>query len=145
LARDIFSREYLASVIQEHNLYPRERARLPLNDVIDKMKRNITLEAAPPASPENQDTLTLVVKFGYSDAHLAQQVNEELISRFMEGTLNAPQLYSCCIFRVLEPPSIPIRQPAWNRTQFAVVGLLAGLLAGLTLAIVFKSRRTTTV
>ncbi len=145
LARDIFSREFLASVIQEHNLYPSERARMPLNDVIDKMKRNITLEAAPSASLGNQGTQTFVVKFGYSDAHLAQQVNEELMSRFMEGTLNAPQLYSCCIFRVLDPPSLPIRQPARNPTQFAIVGLLAGLLAGLALAIVFKSRRATTV
>ncbi len=145
-AQDIFSREYLASVILEHNLYPRERARMPLDNVIDKMKRNITFGAPPPASPGNQDTLTFVVKFRYSDAHLAQQVNEELISRFMKGTLNATQLYSCCTtFRVVDPPSIPIGEPVRNRTQFAILGLLAGLLAGLTLAIVSKSRRTKTV
>jgi uncharacterized protein involved in exopolysaccharide biosynthesis len=143
LARDVFSREYLASLVQEHSLYPRERVRMPLNDVIDKMRRNITLEAMPPASPGNQDTLTFVVKFGYSDAHLAQQVNEELISRFMEGTLNAPQLRSCCIFRVLDLPSLPIRQTARYRTQSAIVGLLAGLLVGLTVAIVVRPRRNT--
>jgi hypothetical protein len=135
-----------ASVIQEHNLYPRERARMPLSNVIDEMKRNITLEAAPSASPGNQGALTFVVKFRYSDGHLAQQVNEELISRVMEGIVNAPpQLHSCCTFRVVNPPSIPIREPARNRTQFVVVGLVAGLLAGLALAIVFKSRLTTTV
>jgi uncharacterized protein involved in exopolysaccharide biosynthesis len=146
MAQDIFSREYLASVIQGHNLYPRERARMPLNNVVDKMKKNITFEAAPSASPGNQGTLTFVVKFGYSDAHLAEQVNEQLISRFMEGIVNAPQLdSSCCTFRVVDPPSIPISEFVRNRTQFAFVGLLAGLLAGLTLSIVFKSRRTTTV
>jgi hypothetical protein len=146
LARDIFVREYLASVIQEHNLYPGERARKPLDDAIDKMKRNITLEATPYASPTHPGTLTFVVQFGYPDARVARQVNEELISRFMEGAVdNAQQSNSNWNFRVLDPPSIPLKPAAPNRTQFAVGGLLAGLLASLTLAIVFKSRRTTTV
>jgi uncharacterized protein involved in exopolysaccharide biosynthesis len=146
LARDIFSREYLASVIQEHNLYPRERARMPLSDVIDKMKENITLEAMPPPSSRSEDRLTFVVQFGYSDAHLAQQVNQQLTSRFMKGTLKTPQqINSSWIFFVLEPPSFPLRPTEPNRAQFAVEGLFAGLLVGLALAIVLRSRRTTTV
>jgi hypothetical protein len=146
LARNIFVREYLASVIQEHDLYRGERARKPLDDVIDKMKRNITLEATPYASPTHPDTLTFVVRFGYPDARVARQVNEELISRFMEGAVeNAQQFNSNWNFRVLDPPSIPLKAAAPNRTQFSVGGLLAGLLVGLTLAIAFKSRRTTTV
>jgi uncharacterized protein involved in exopolysaccharide biosynthesis len=146
LAGNIFSREYLASVIQEHNLYPRERARRPLDDVIDKMKRNITLEAMPLASPGNRDTLTFVVQFDYSDAHLAQQVNEELMSRLIEGNLESAQrLNSNWTFRVPDPPSLPLNPAAPNRTQFAAIGLSAGLLAGLTLAIVFRRRSSTTV
>jgi uncharacterized protein involved in exopolysaccharide biosynthesis len=146
LAANIFSREYLASVIQQYNLYPRERARRPLDDVIDKMKRNITLEAIPLASSGNRDTLTFVVQFDYSDAHLAQQVNEELMSRLMEGNLESAQrLNSNWTFRVLDPSSLPLSPAAPNRTQFAALGLPAGLLAGLTLAVVFRRRSSTTV
>jgi hypothetical protein len=47
------------------------------------MKRNITLKAMPLASLGNRDTLTFVIQFDYSDARVAQQVNEELISRFL--------------------------------------------------------------
>ncbi len=145
LTRDVFSREYLASVIQEHNLYPRERARMSLNDVTDKMKRDITVEALPPVSPGNQDTVAFVVRFAYSDAQLAQQVNEGLIFRLLDGHLrkSTRQLNSSWTFRVYDPPDL--RPDGPNRMQFATVGLLAGLLAGLTLAIVLKSRRTTTV
>jgi hypothetical protein len=144
LARDVFSREYLASVIQEHNLYPRERARMSLNDVTDKMKRDITVEALPPVAPGNQDTVYFAVQFAYSDAQLAQQVNEGLIFRLLEGHLkSARQLNSSWTFRVYDPPDLRPAGP--NRMQFATAGLLAGLLAGLTLAIVLKSRRTTTV
>lgn len=144
--RNAFSREFLSSVILEHKLYQRERARMPLDDVIDKMKRNITLKAMPLASPGNRDTLTVVVQFAYSDARVAQQVNEELISRFMESNVKiGQQLNSNWIFRVVDPPSLQLSSAALNREQFAAVGLFAGLLVGLALAIVLKSRRTTTV
>jgi hypothetical protein len=146
LARNIFVREYLASVIQEHNLYPGERARKPLDDIIDNMKRNITLEATPYASPAHPAALTFVVRFGYPEARVAQQVNEELISRFMEGAVeNAQQFNLNWNFRVLDPPSIPLKPAGPNRTQFAAVGLFAGLLIGLALAFVVRSRRTATV
>jgi hypothetical protein len=141
-----FNREFLTSVILEHNLYPHERARMPLDGVIDKMKRNIALEATPLASPANRDTFRFVVQFEYSDPRIAQQVNEELMSRFMESTVKiGQQLESDWSFRVLDPPSLPLNPDAPNRAQFAAVGLIAGLLGGVTLAIVLRSRRGTTI
>jgi len=137
LARDVISREYLASLIQEHNLYPRERARMPLNDVIDKMKRDITLEAIP-------HTQWFLVRFAYSDAHLAQQVNEEMVSRFMEGTKGIAQQLNfgwVSFARSFES----LRPTAPNRMQFAAIGLFAGLLVGLTVAIALRPRRGTIV
>jgi uncharacterized protein involved in exopolysaccharide biosynthesis len=55
------------------------------------------------------------------------------------------QLNSNWIFRVLDPPSLQLSSAALNRAQFAAVGLFAGLLVGLALAIVLRSCRTTTV
>jgi hypothetical protein len=144
MERNVFSRESLTSILQEHNLYPRERARMPVDDVIDNMKRNIRVDPIPFASPGNPDTLTFVVQFDYSDRYVAQQVNAELASRFREGALNS-QLNSNWIFHVSDPPNLPLRPSAPNRTRLGAVGLFAGLLAGLSLAIVVKSRRGTTV
>ena len=145
LERSVVSRESLAAVIQKHNLYPRDHARMSLDDVIDKMQRHIRFYTMPLASPLNRDALTFAVQFDYSDPQAAQQVNEELASRFMEGMNIAPQLNSHSTLRLPEPPSLPITAVAPNRTQFAGVGLFAGLLAGITLVILARSRRGTTV
>jgi len=145
LERSVVSRESLAAVIQKHNLYPRDHARMSLDDVIDKMQRHIRFYPMPLASPLNRDALTFAVQFDYSDPQAAQQVNEELASRFMEGMNIAPQLNSHSTLRLPEPPSLPITAVAPNRTQFAAVGLFAGLLAGITLVVLVRSRRGTTV
>jgi hypothetical protein len=156
VAQDVFSRDSLGSIIQVHNLYPRERARMPLDDVIDIMRRNISLYSLTPASPENPNTSKFTVQFDYPDPHVAQEVNTALASRFIEGNLRMrlQQLESGTTpishpnsgfqFAVLDPPTLPRKPSAPNRAQFAAVGLLAGLLAGLTLAIALRSRRTTT-
>ena len=90
------------------------------------------------------DPLAFVVRSGYPDARVTQQANDELMSNFIEGNLEiAQQLNSNWIFRVPDPPSLPLRPVSPNRTQFAGVGLFAGLPAGL--AIVVRSRRGTTV
>ncbi len=165
--RYAFSREALASIIQEHNLYPRERAHMPPDDVIDMMRKSISVYPLAPASPENQDALKFAVQFDYSDPHVAQEVTSELTSRVIEGNLrmrqrslwissqlNPGSMMGGAVssssgpsfqFMVLDPPTLPLRPSGPNRTQFAAVGLFAGLLTGLTLAFALRSRRTTTV
>lgn len=145
MERNVFSQESLTSIVQEHNLYPRERALMPVNDVIDNMKRNIRIDPIPLASPGNPDTLTFAVQFDYSDRYVAQQVNAELASLFLEGALNSQLNSELWIFHVSDPPSLPLGPAAPNRTRLGAVGLFAGLLAGLSLAIVVRSRRRTTV
>lgn len=164
VAQDVFSRDSLGSIIQEHNLYPHARARMPLDAVIDIIRRNISLYLTP-ASPENPNAFRFTVQFDYSDPHVAQAVNAELTSRFIEGNLRMRQHSLSIIsqlnpgsmmgggvssssspgfqFMVLDPPTLPLKPSAPNRTRFAAVGLFLGLLAGLTLAIALRSRRTT--
>ena len=159
VAQDVFSRDSLGSIIQEHNLYPRERARMPLDGVIDTMRRNITLYSLTVASPQNPNAFKFTVQFDYPDPHVAQEVNSELTSRLIEGNLRVRQQQlnarstrdSLAItsqlnpgpsfqFMVLDPPTLPRKPSAPNRTQFAAVGLFAGILAGLTLAILLSPR-----
>jgi hypothetical protein len=144
--QNVLSRESLTLVIKEHNLYPHERARLPFDAVVDRMKRNIHLYPTRLASAGNRDSFTFVVQFDYSDPRVAQQVNEELAGRFMKGNFEvAPQYDSHTTLRLPELPSLPLRPASPNRTRFAAVGLFAGLLTGLTFATVLGSRRPTTV
>ena len=139
MGRSIFNRDILASVIQDHQLYARERSRMSLDEAVEKMRRNIQVISLLPSSPGNRGTLTFYVQFDYPDRFVAQQVNQDLMSRFIEENLN-PQLDSHWVFRVLDAPSLPLTPDAPNRTQFAAVGLFAGSLLGLGLAIAFRSR-----
>jgi hypothetical protein len=142
MERNIYGRNYLASLIHEHNLYWRERLRMPLDDVVENMRRDISL--VPVQSPGNRNAFTVVVQFDYSDPRVAQRVNEELTSRFIEGGLNS-QLTSNWTFRVPVAPSLPLRPVPPNRVRLMVLCLLTALFAGLTLAIVLRSRRTISV
>jgi hypothetical protein len=139
MERNVFSREFLTAVIHEHNLYWRERLRMPLDDVVEKMRSAISVHSLPVTASGKRDTITLVVQFDYSDPRVAQRVNEELTSRFIEGGLNS-QLASNWTFSVPEAPSLPLRPAAPNRARLSTVGLVAGLFAGLTLAILLRSR-----
>ena len=147
-AKIVLSSESLASIILENNLYPRERAAMSLADVVSKMRSKIRVIALPAGSPSNRDALTFIVQFDYPDAHVAQQVDSELISRFLQShvamKINAPD-ESRSTFRVLDPPNLP-RSPAGpDRTRFAAVGLLGGVVCGITLAMATRTRRNATV
>jgi len=136
MEQHLYSREYLASVIHEHNLYWRERLRMPLDDVVESMRRDISVVPVP--SSENGNAFTFVVQFDYSDPRVAQRVNEELTSRLIEGGLNS-QLTSNWTFRVPGAPSLPLK-PAPNRVRLIALRLLACVLAGLTLATLLRVR-----
>ena len=147
LVQRAFSRESLASIIQEHNLYSRERSRMPIDEVIARMQRAVNVVPILPASSSNRGLPGFIVRFDYSDPRVAQAVNAELTSRLLEDNLREaesnPQLESHAIFSVLDPPTLPRVPTSPNRIQFVVVGSFAGLLGGLTLAIFVRSRRST--
>jgi uncharacterized protein involved in exopolysaccharide biosynthesis len=147
-AEIVLSSESLASIILKNNLYPRERVAMSLDDVISKMRSKIRVISLPAGSPANRDALTFIVQFDYPDAHVAQQVDGELISRFLEShvaiKMNAPD-DSRSTFRALDPPSLPRGPAGPDRTRFAAVGLLGGVVSGITLAIAARTRRNATV
>ena len=146
LGRVAFSRESLASVIQKQKLYPGERLRVPLNDVIDKMQRDIHVSLAPLASSGKGDATSFVLKFDYPDPKVAQQVNEELVSRLVRSNLLAAvQSQSHTTLRVEHEPSLPQKPSGLNRIQLAIIGLFAGLLGGLILATILRSHHDTIV
>jgi uncharacterized protein involved in exopolysaccharide biosynthesis len=141
LKQTVFNREVLAALIQDDNLYPHERSRMSLDEVIDKMRNNIQVISILPASPGNRQTLAFSFQFDYRRRDLAQKVNQQLLGRFLDGNLNAQPNST---FSVDSPPSLPLAPSAPNRPLFVTVGLFAGLIAGVTLAAVNKHRTGTT-
>jgi uncharacterized protein involved in exopolysaccharide biosynthesis len=147
ICQEVRSPRVLTAIIQQHNLYPRERNRMPIDDVVEIMHKNILLAPLVPARSPNRVVPAFVVEFGYPDPHLAQQVTADLMSRFIEASLREHALdHLKPHFGRLEPldvASLPTHPSGRNEAMLvaAAVGLFAGLLAGLALALVIRSRR----
>jgi len=84
MQQEIESRGVLTTIINTYDLYKRERARVPIDDVIDEMHNAIKI--LPVVSPNtNSRTIpAFAVQFTYSDRYVAQRVVGDLVSRFTE-------------------------------------------------------------
>ena len=87
MAQTILSRTVLTTIINTFGLYQRERSRMPIEDVIEQMKKNILIQ--PAASPTGTaDRLpAFAVTFSYENRLLAQRVVQDLVSRFIDENI----------------------------------------------------------
>src|SRR5262249_15061283 len=75
LQQVIMSRSTLTTIINNYGLYQRERTRMPIEDVIEMMKKNIVV--APVATSNagnNRQIPAFAVQFSYEDRYKAQRV-----------------------------------------------------------------------
>jgi uncharacterized protein (TIGR03435 family) len=141
-----FDRDYLASVIHEKNLYPRERASMPPDDVIEKMRRAIRVIPVARSRSADEDLSSYAVQFDYADPHVAQQVDRALISRLMIFTLRSAIKRTATpssaheVFRVDEAPSFPLKPAGPNRIELGAIGLFGGLVCGVVVSALAGSR-----
>lgn len=84
MAQTIESRATLSSIIDTYGLYKKERAKMPLEDVIDLMKGSIGISPVGGTSAGQRFLPSMQVGFAYSDPYTAQKVCQELVSRFMD-------------------------------------------------------------
>lgn len=93
MEQTILSRSVLTTIINTYNLYPSERARLPIEDVIDGMRKKISVTPVRTAASDTGPTRIIpafAVQFSYEDRHLAQRVVQDLVGRFIdENTRNS--------------------------------------------------------
>jgi polysaccharide biosynthesis transport protein len=86
LAQTVLSRNFLTTMIQSLDLYPRERSRLPMEDVVENMKRDIQIGNV--ASYSSQQTSRTVpafqITYSYTDRYKAQKVVSELATKFID-------------------------------------------------------------
>jgi hypothetical protein len=147
---DSLNSESLAPIIQKYDLYRRERAHMPMDAVVDLMRRDITIRQVQP-QPSSTTSEGFVLQFNYPDPHVARQVDAELVSQLIAANLRfrvnsaaggRPQ--PGMVFSVLNRASLPLEPSFPNRRVFGAGGLLVGLSGGLMLAAVvrFRQKRT---
>jgi len=69
-------RTRLEGIIKEFNLYPAERLKLPMEDVVEKMRKDVSVELAKGE--------TFRISFVYTDAKTAMQVVQRISNSFMD-------------------------------------------------------------
>jgi len=91
MEQEILSRTSLRELIQRPslNLYPVERQRKPIEDVIDQMHKGIKIDMLDTGSgPAQHYASAFQISFAYPDRYKAQAVVRELVSKFTEETNN---------------------------------------------------------
>ena len=87
MAQTILSRTVLTTIINTFNLYQRERGRMPIEDVIELMKKSIQIlpVATPTAAADRIPAFA--VTFSYENRLMAQRVVQDLVSRFIDENI----------------------------------------------------------
>jgi hypothetical protein len=144
------NKKWLAVGISAYNLYPRERASMPPDAVINKMMKDIDIRLVPRGNGD-ASTIDCIISFKYSDPKLAQSVDRDLAGRFWQAMVSTrtdsiPTYPLPSIVRFgIKWPDLPQKPFFPRRILFGIYGLLTGLGAGLTLAAILEPRRVPTV
>jgi polysaccharide chain length determinant protein (PEP-CTERM system associated) len=82
----VTSRSFLEQLINEYGLYPVDREKLPMEDVVEVMRKAIVVEPeAPRRGPWGPEPLhAFHVRFKYTDAQLAARVTQRLGQLFAD-------------------------------------------------------------
>lgn len=88
----IISRSNLTNLIANYNLYPDKRKRLPIDDVVDGMRKDILvtpLRAMTTGTTGRNNVFAFTVSFSYSDRRVATKICSELITKFMDESVTS--------------------------------------------------------
>ena len=116
LAR-VVSRANLTRLINEEDLYKNERAHMPIEDVIEQMKKDIMVT---PVESMTGELGVIGISFASADAAGAQRITQRLTSQFLDVSAGT----------MLDPASLPIHPRRPKRPVIIAAGLVAGGLAG---------------
>jgi uncharacterized protein involved in exopolysaccharide biosynthesis len=123
---EVLSRHSLANIIQQDDLYVRERATLPLEDIVESMRtRAIHITPLQGASP---GTTAFAISFVYPERDKAQRVTRRLVDGFVH---HKPISGAAIPMEVLDAASLPVQPSSPNRPAIAAFGLLAGIALGI--------------
>jgi len=84
MAQSILSRSNLANMINTLNLYPKERAREPMEDIIEQMQsKDVKIGGVDQQVVGREAVTAFQISFRYSNRLIAQKVCEDIVSRFV--------------------------------------------------------------
>lgn len=86
LSQQVLSRSELTNLVRNLNLYQRERNRMPLEDVLEMMRRDIRLTPMNPVVG-SRNVPAFSISFSYSNRFDAQKVVSDLVSRFINENI----------------------------------------------------------
>ena len=86
LSQQVMSRSELTNMMRNLNLYPRERNSMPGEDVMELMKSNIRIAAAP-AMVGGRSVPAFEVSFTYQNRFDATKVVNNLVSKFIDENI----------------------------------------------------------
>jgi uncharacterized protein involved in exopolysaccharide biosynthesis len=83
LAQEVLSRSRLEAVINEFNLYPKQRAKMLMDDVIEEMRTKDVHFSTPRSRRADGESGSFTVAFEYTDPRTAMLVTQKLASLFV--------------------------------------------------------------
>ena len=86
MAQTILSRSSLEGLITNFGLYPKYVKSEPMQDVVDRMHRDINLRVSEGVMVNGRSLPQLTISYGYTDKYTAQKICSELVSRFMNAS-----------------------------------------------------------
>jgi polysaccharide chain length determinant protein (PEP-CTERM system associated) len=86
ISQEILSRTRLERIINEFNLYERDRSRMIMEDVVDRMRRDISLQVSTPRRGRDQSR-SFSIGFESSEPRTAMRVTERLGSLFVQENI----------------------------------------------------------
>jgi succinoglycan biosynthesis transport protein ExoP len=83
ISQGVLSRSTLTNIIQTHDLYPRERRRLPMEDIIETMRLKHIKIGMVNLQNSTKSIGAFPISFQYENRFLAQKVTQDIVSRLI--------------------------------------------------------------
>jgi uncharacterized protein involved in exopolysaccharide biosynthesis len=142
LAQRVLSRKALTNTIGTFELYRAERARMPIDDVIEIMRKRISIAPIRPAEDKNATAIGVSIQFASDDPVTAHTVAQHLTSRLIDENVRETDRTGAVTLILLDPANLPLRPNAPQRPLILAAGLAAGLAMGAILACLRATRRS---
>jgi polysaccharide biosynthesis transport protein len=84
MSQTILSRTTLAVIINNFGLYPRERKSMPIEDVVEIMRRKVQILPVSSIGGPGHEVPAFAIQFAYENRFQAQRVVSDLVSRFID-------------------------------------------------------------
>ena len=84
IAQTVLSRPVLTSIITTYDLYPRERQRMPMEDIVEKMRTDFQINPVLDVTSSRDRVPAFQIQFAYTDQYKAQKVVQDLVTKIID-------------------------------------------------------------